>query len=442
MTTPEDTHSWRPTALGKRFTKTRDWRLTLRGLELTINVDGKSSAHQVGTFRGLTVTPGALWAHLELEHPDRRFRFRGIPNRQAASFASAFAVAQTEAAHALRVLQRVEEFEYAANQVRLWAEALAAAVAVHLKTKGWLTTEFTAHWAARKAAVGFSQLLDDPDLEQHIAELSAESRETIRAWEDDLSALIAAQNERHLAAELDDCQHFFATVEKSPLTPEQARAVVCFDNRMLVIASAGSGKTSTMVAKAGYALHRNLIPADKILMLAFNSAAAKELAARTQERLTPLGLPADKVVAKTFHAFGLEIIGMATGRKPSLAPWLDGGGDLAQLGRIVDVLRATNPPFRLHWDFFRAVLARDYPDPAAEPADTTKQTRFRTAHGAGRGGEKPGRADDRRLALLQQRGIRVRTLVRGRPCRLRTWEVPPGLLLPADRCLSRALGGR
>ena len=80
-----------------------------------------------------------------------------------------------------------------------------------------------------------------------------------------------------------------------------------------------------MVAKAGYALHRNLIPADKILMLAFNNAAAKELGARTQERLAPLGLDAGKVVAKTIHAVGLEIIGKATGRKPSLARWLKVG---------------------------------------------------------------------------------------------------------------------
>ena len=40
---------------------------------------------------------------------------------------------------------------------------------------------------------------------------------------------------------------------------EQARAVVCFDNRVQVVASAGSGKTSTMVAKAAYALHRGLV---------------------------------------------------------------------------------------------------------------------------------------------------------------------------------------
>jgi DNA helicase-4 len=373
--------SWQPSALGKSFTKCRDWRLTLTGTELTIAVDGTAVARNVGSFGDLTVTRGRIWSYVELEHPDRRFRFRGTPNRRAGSLAKAFAAAQAEALRAVRLLELVEEFDQAANQVRLWTEALATAVAVHLKTKGWLTTEFSSYWAARKAAVGFGQLLEDPGLQPHIAALSAVARETVKIWREDLSEFIAAQNERHFEAELDDCHDFFDTVEKSPLTPEQARAVVCFDNRMLVVASAGSGKTSTMVAKAGYALHRNLIPADKILMLAFNTAAAKELQTRTRERLAPLGLDADKVVAKTFHAFGLEIIGKATGRKPSLAPWLEGGGDIAQLGRIVDVLRATNPPFRLQWDFFRAVLARDYPDLDAEPDETAKPLVFRTAQG-------------------------------------------------------------
>lgn len=381
MSIRETAQTWRASALGKRVTKSRDWQLTLSRRELTIALDGEPVARQVCSFRGLTVTPGLFWSHLELEHPEQRYRFRGISNRRATSFATAFAAAQVEAVRALKLRELIDEFDTAANQVRLWTEALADAVAVHLKTKGWLTTEFSDHWADRKGAVGFDQLLDDPDLQPHIASLSAVSRRTVNIWRENLSTFIALQNERHLAAELDACQVFFDTVEKSALTPEQARAVVCFDNRMLVVASAGSGKTSTMVAKAGYALHRNLIPADKILMLAFNNAAARELAARTQERLAPLALNADKVVTKTFHAFGLEIIGKATGRKPTLAPWLEGGGDIAQLGRIVDLLRATNPPFRLQWDFFRAVLARDYPDPGAELAEAIKQTRYRTAQG-------------------------------------------------------------
>jgi hypothetical protein len=39
---------------------------------------------------------------------------------------------------------------------------------------------------------------------------------------------------------------------------------------MLVVAAAGSGKTSTMVAKAAYAVERGLMAPDQIVMLAFN----------------------------------------------------------------------------------------------------------------------------------------------------------------------------
>jgi DNA helicase-4 len=279
--------------------------------------------------------------------------------------AKAIGAAQSDLLHRVRVQASAAEFDAASQALLAWVQDLELTAARHLKTKGWLTREFSEAWDASKAAIGFDRLLAEPDLQPHIQAETDAGNVSIQLWRYDLVQFIAQQNDHHLAAELEACRDFFETVEKSPLTPEQARAVVCFDNRMLVVASAGSGKTSTMVAKAGYALHRSLIPADKILMLAFNAAAAKELQTRTRERLTPLGLDADKVVAKTFHAFGLEIIGKATGRKPSLAPWLDGGGDIKQMGRIVDGLRTADPGFRTQWDFFRAVLARDYPDAGA-----------------------------------------------------------------------------
>ncbi|TFD70520.1 hypothetical protein E3T48_16325 [Cryobacterium fucosi] len=85
MSTPNPAQTWHPSALGKHVTKARDWRLTLTGPDLIVTVDGEPVTRKIGSFGGLTVTPGRVWAHLELEHPDRRFRFRGIPNRRAAS---------------------------------------------------------------------------------------------------------------------------------------------------------------------------------------------------------------------------------------------------------------------------------------------------------------------------------------------------------------------
>ncbi|WP_104135466.1 UvrD-helicase domain-containing protein [Cryobacterium sp. Y62] len=290
----------------------------------------------------MIVTRGLFWSRIELQVGARASRFRGIRSKDAAAFKHAFTVSR----QSLQLLQLTAEFDAAARQATLWLNSFTDALTEHLQVKGWITTEFGTDWAARKAVVGFSHLLDDEALQTHIGAQPADIADMIAHWSKDLQAVIARENQNHLERESDECREFFDNVESAPLTPEQTRAVICFDNRMLVIASAGSGKTSTMVAKAGYALHRKLIPADKILMLAFNSAAAKQLQQRTRDRLTPLGLDADKVVARTFHAFGLDIIGQATGKKPSLAPWLEGGKDIEQLGRIVDRLRATDVMFR------------------------------------------------------------------------------------------------
>jgi DNA helicase-4 len=175
----------------------------------------------------------------------------------------------------------------------------------------------------------------------------------VQLWDRDLANFAEAANAKHLQSERVACAEFFERVEKSPLTQEQVDAVVCFDSRVLLVASAGSGKPSTMVAKAGYALRKGYFEPERILLLAFNNAAAAELRARIQARLEPLGLPAVDVTAKTFHSFGLDIIGQATGRRPSIAPWLESGGEMEALMGMVDKLKDADPAFRTAWDMFR-----------------------------------------------------------------------------------------
>jgi DNA helicase-4 len=160
-----------------------------------------------------------------------------------------------------------------------------------------------------------------------------------------------------LAAELSSWRGFFDTIETSPLTDEQAEAVVCFDNRVQVLAAAGSGKTSVMVARAAYAVRRGFVAPDRILLLAFNKAAATELQERISARLAAAGLDSAGVRASTFHAFGLDIVGRATGEKPRLARWLDQGEDVQMILRIVEELRDTSASFRYHWDLYRVLFA-------------------------------------------------------------------------------------
>ena len=201
----------------------------------------------------------------------------------------------------------------------------------------------------------------------------------------DIPALVAEANEQIMAAELSSRRTFFDTIEKSPLTDEQARAVVCFDNRVQVLAAAGSGKTSVMVARAAYAVSRGFIAPDRILLLAFNKAAATELQDRVSERFAKAGIDSTGIRATTFHSFGLSAIGQATGKKPRLAPWLDHGQDVEMIMRIVDELRDRSASFRGHWDLYRLLFANaptDLNEKAPDGYDrSTHSTGYKTFSG-------------------------------------------------------------
>jgi DNA helicase-4 len=193
-------------------------------------------------------------------------------------------------------------------------------------------------------------------------------------------------NTQHLARQKIARKDVFASVEKNPLTDEQIHACVCMDDAVMVVAAAGSGKTSTMVAKTGYVLHEGLATPEQILLLAFNRATADEVGQRIAEQLK--GVPqVEKVRSNTFHAFGIDVIGKATGKKPSLAPWVDPsnpGADVREVGDIIRMLSEQDKAFKGDWDLFRTVYARDvgkWGQPDEPEAYANGVRGFRTARG-------------------------------------------------------------
>ncbi|TGT36395.1 helicase IV, partial [Mesorhizobium sp. M4B.F.Ca.ET.169.01.1.1] len=151
---------------------------------------------------------------------------------------------------------------------------------------------------------------------------------------------------------------FFDSVEKNPLTEEQVSACICMDSSVQIVEAAGSGKTSTMVAKAGYALHQKLFKGRQILILAFNSDAAQQLRDRVKARLADQK-GVDEINVDTFHGFGLHVIASASGEKPRLAPWLEGSGqDVEMIAKIIKELADKDPQFNNDWNIFRVIYGR------------------------------------------------------------------------------------
>jgi superfamily I DNA/RNA helicase len=89
------------------------------------------------------------------------------------------------------------------------------------------------------------------------------------------------------------------------LNPEQSSAVLHNSGPLLILAGAGSGKTTVLVARAGRLIQDNIVSPERLCVLTFTNKAARELKARVQSRL---GQTAKKIWAGTFHSFGLSLL--------------------------------------------------------------------------------------------------------------------------------------
>ena len=353
---------WTPSPFGRVTTGAAHWALSINEDAFELNHDEVTVRGRLLDLETAQVIPGLFWSRLDIPaHPSINRRLDGLPNARGKALSIAIAEGIAKLRHRQRVAALVESFPAKIQPLLDWAQRTEAAVKTRLRARGWLGANFIDQLAQTKPS-GFDEWIRDPDIKAHIQGQTEDVRKAVELLNKDIRRWCLEINDRYQAKLHRDHQSFLAQVEKSPLTPEQVQAVTCFEDRLLLVASAGSGKTSTMVAKAGFALKQGFFEPERILMLAFNSDAAAELRQRLQDRLLPHGLPADRVAAKTFHAFGLEVIGHATGKKPAVAPWLDRGQDLVMIQSLVDELKDCNLSFRLRWDLFRIVLGQDLPE--------------------------------------------------------------------------------
>ncbi|MYI72860.1 MAG: AAA family ATPase, partial [Candidatus Dadabacteria bacterium] len=154
-----------------------------------------------------------------------------------------------------------------------------------------------------------------PDKLSGVAEI--QMLKTIQDFLKDPEAHRTRANDIFVVNELGRSREFFDKIETRPLTDEQRRSVVVNEDRNLVVAAAGSGKTSVIVAKAGWLLHKNYWRPSELLLLAFASDAQKEMQQRIRERLGDEVV--EKLTVRTFHSLGMSIIGEVEGKLPTLA---------------------------------------------------------------------------------------------------------------------------
>ena len=124
-----------------------------------------------------------------------------------------------------------------------------------------------------------------------------------------INKLVKQHNEGVITFLLDTHKDFFDHCLKYPLDMQQRRSIVSEEDNCLVVSSAGSGKTSSIVGKVKYLTEVKGIAPHKILLISYTNKAAAELT----ERMATNGLK-----GYTFHKLAIDIIGKTTGTKPSI----------------------------------------------------------------------------------------------------------------------------
>lgn len=129
--------------------------------------------------------------------------------------------------------------------------------------------------------------------------------------------MIDEHNQKYIKEKLkehkDYFDHMFDGIDSNILLDEEQRKAILIDeDYSLIIAGAGSGKTTTMAAKLKYLVDIKKINPEQIILLAFTNKAANELEERINQDFK-LG-----VSVLTFHKLGINLIRKITKEKVSI----------------------------------------------------------------------------------------------------------------------------
>ena len=116
------------------------------------------------------------------------------------------------------------------------------------------------------------------------------------------------------------------------LNPEQRAAATHSGGPLLILAGAGTGKTTTLCARVAWLLSEG-VPADRILLLTFTRRAAREMVERARVLVERAAPHAGLVVGGTFHSVGHRMV-----RLHASSVGLDPGFGVLDAGDAADLL--------------------------------------------------------------------------------------------------------
>ncbi|WP_204577939.1 DNA helicase IV [Citrobacter cronae] len=289
------------TSLGKRLAQHPYDRAVILNAGIKVSGDRHEYLIPFNQLLAIHCKRGLVWGELEFVLPDDKVvRLHGTEWAETQRFH-----------HHLNTLWQQwsqEMSEVAAGVLQQQLDAIAA----RTSENKWLTRSQTS--GLQQQILRAFAALPLPVKRLQEFENCREALRQCQAWLQDIEACRLQHNQAYTDAMLAEHAEFFQHIESSPLNPAQARAVVNGEQALLVLAGAGSGKTSVLVARAGWLLARGEAAAEQILLLAFGRKAAQEMDDRIRERLHT-----DEVTARTFHSLALYIISQGSKKVPTVS---------------------------------------------------------------------------------------------------------------------------
>ncbi|WP_070966495.1 DNA helicase IV [Vibrio sonorensis] len=240
------------------------------------------------------VIPGLFWFSLQFfGHIERSkqqtWLVQGLPPVQSKAFAKA----------AIDVYGKWHnnQCQQLANYLPKWESAISG----FKRQPSYLKRSATKAWVEEVSAQ-FNEM--NMTLDEAVKNVP-KRMEPISNWLTENDACTDLRNSDWIEQERANWEVLFNQVESSPLNHSQQCAVLLNDDHNLVLAGAGSGKTSVLTARVAYLLQSHLARAEEILLLAFGSDAAQEMKDRLNAKI---GIEAEKVNVHTFHQLGLKIL--------------------------------------------------------------------------------------------------------------------------------------
>lgn len=284
-----------------------DLRIVANGLTWVNNDDTRLSNSQPESLKSASISKGLFWSSVVIEQDPvcvvdtqprtarRKNEFKGYRTSEAEVFVARlrrYLAGQLLDQSKDMIRKALDEWNHPAGKDQ------------------YMTLPFYKEWRKR-----YSELQSDL---QNVIELKVKEHPRFEVAVKFRDLLALGESARHVRNEAwvlrqrEVHEELFSRGFGYPLSDEQIQAILRDEHRSLVVAGAGTGKTSTVVAKARWIQAQGLSDQNRVKILAFNKKAAEEI----NERLGTT--TSDNSLASTFHSLGLSLAAQARGSKPRL----------------------------------------------------------------------------------------------------------------------------